>query len=135
MASFIQYVHRLSSRAQGFPGDPVAKTACQCRRHRRCGFDPWVGKIPGKGNGNPLQCSCLENPRDRGAWWAAVHGFAEPEMTKQLRESEQSNTCSVAQPFPPPGDLPDQGSNPSLPHLPPWKADSLPLAPPGNPEQ
>ena len=28
----------------------------------------------GKGNGNPLQCSCLENPRDGGAWWAAVHG-------------------------------------------------------------
>ena len=27
----------------------------------------------GEGNGNPLQCSCLENPRDRGAWWAAVH--------------------------------------------------------------
>ena len=30
--------------------------------------------IPGEGNGNPLQCSCLENPRDRGAWWAAVYG-------------------------------------------------------------
>ena len=28
----------------------------------------------GEGNGNPLQCSCLENPRDGGAWWAAVHG-------------------------------------------------------------
>ena len=28
----------------------------------------------GQGNGNLLQCSCLENPRDRGAWWAAVHG-------------------------------------------------------------
>ena len=28
----------------------------------------------GEGNGNPLQCSCLENPRDEGAWWAAVHG-------------------------------------------------------------
>ena len=28
----------------------------------------------GEGNGNPLQCSCLENPMDRGAWWAAVHG-------------------------------------------------------------
>ena len=28
----------------------------------------------GEGNGNPLQYSCLENPRDRGAWWAAVHG-------------------------------------------------------------
>ena len=31
----------------------------------------------GKGNGNPLQCSCLENPRDRGAWWAAVYGVAQ----------------------------------------------------------
>ena len=30
----------------------------------------------GEGNGNPLQCSCLENPRDGGAWWAAVHGVA-----------------------------------------------------------
>ena len=29
----------------------------------------------GEGNGNPLQCSCLENPRDGGAWWAAVHGL------------------------------------------------------------
>ena len=34
----------------------------------------------GEGNGNPLQCSCLENPRDRGAWWAGVHGVA----TEQL---------------------------------------------------
>ena len=31
----------------------------------------------GGGNGNPLQCSCLENPRDRGAWWAAVYGVAQ----------------------------------------------------------
>ena len=30
----------------------------------------------GEGNGNPFQCSCLENPRDRGAWWAAVSGVA-----------------------------------------------------------
>ena len=30
-----------------------------------------------EGNGNPLQCSCLENPRDRGAWWAAVYGVAQ----------------------------------------------------------
>ena len=29
---------------------------------------------PGEGNANPLQCSCLENPMDRGAWWATVHG-------------------------------------------------------------
>ena len=31
----------------------------------------------GEGNGNPLQCSCLENPRDEGAWWAAVYGVAQ----------------------------------------------------------
>ena len=30
----------------------------------------------GEGNGTPLQCSCLENPMDRGAWWAAIHGVA-----------------------------------------------------------
>ena len=30
-----------------------------------------------EGNGNPLHCSCLENPRDRGAWWAAVYGVAQ----------------------------------------------------------
>ena len=32
------------------------------------------GRCPGERNGNPLQYSCLENPMDRGAWWAAVHG-------------------------------------------------------------
>jgi len=31
----------------------------------------------GEGNGNPLQCSCLENPRDGGAWWAAIYGVAQ----------------------------------------------------------
>ena len=40
---------------------------------KRCGFEPWVGKIPGEGNGNPLQHSCLENSMDRGAWQATVH--------------------------------------------------------------
>ena len=33
-----------------------------------------VGSCIGEGNGNPLQCSCLENPRDGGAWWTAVYG-------------------------------------------------------------
>ena len=36
--------------------------------------DPWVGKIPWKGNGNSLQYSHLENSMDRAAWWDIVHG-------------------------------------------------------------
>ena len=41
------------------------------------GLIPGSGRSPGGGNGNPLQCSCLENPRDGGAWWAAVYGVAQ----------------------------------------------------------
>ena len=41
---------------------------------RDAGFIPVSGRSPGEGHGNPLQYSCLENPMDRGAWWAAVHG-------------------------------------------------------------
>ena len=41
------------------------------------GLIPVLGRSPGEGNGNPLQCSCLENPRDGGAWWAAVYGVAQ----------------------------------------------------------
>ena len=40
------------------------------------GLIPRSGRSPGEGNGYPLQCSCLENPVDRGAWWATVHGVA-----------------------------------------------------------
>ena len=40
------------------------------------GSIPGSGRSPGEGNGNALQYSCLENPRDGGAWWAAVHGVA-----------------------------------------------------------
>ena len=38
---------------------------------------PGSGRCPGGGHGNPLQYSCLENPMDRGAWWATVHGVSE----------------------------------------------------------
>ena len=42
------------------------------------GCESWtIREAIGEGNGNPLQCSCLENPRDGGAWWAAVYGVAQ----------------------------------------------------------
>ena len=43
---------------------------------RAVGSIPESGKCPGVGSGTPLQYSCLENPMDRGAWWAIVHGVA-----------------------------------------------------------
>ena len=50
----------------------------------------------GEGNGNPLQCSCLENPRDRGAWWAAVYGVAQSwTWLKRLSSSSSSSICSI----------------------------------------
>ena len=45
----------------------------------------------GEGNGNPLQCSCLENTRDGGAWWAAVYGVVQSQ-TRLKRLSSSSNT-------------------------------------------
>ena len=41
-----------------------------------------LDSIFGEGNGNPLQCSCLESPRDRGAWWAALYGVAQSDVTE-----------------------------------------------------
>ena len=43
---------------------------------RASGSIPGLGRSPGEGNGNPLQYSCLENPKNRGAWWATVRGVA-----------------------------------------------------------
>ena len=63
------------------------ETACQCRRHRRCAFDPWVEKIPGGRHGNTLQYSCLLNPIDRGAWRATVHRIAESGTTEVIEHT------------------------------------------------
>ena len=48
----------------------------------------------GEGNGNPLQCSCLENPRDGGAWWAAVYGVAQSQTWLKWLSSSSSNRVS-----------------------------------------
>ena len=59
----------------GFPGGSEVKaSACNAGD---LGLILGSGRSPGEGNGNPLQYSCLENPMDRGAWWAIVHGVAE----------------------------------------------------------
>ena len=64
------------------------ESACQRRRHQ---FNPCVGKVPGEGNGNPLQYSCLGNPMDRGVWRATVHGVAK----SQTRLSAKQQKCCI----------------------------------------
>ena len=49
----------------------------------------------GEGNGNPLQCSCLENPRDGGAWWADVYGVAQ--SWTRLKRLSSSRASPIAQ--------------------------------------
>ena len=57
----------------GFPGK---ESSCSARDSGDVGLIPGSGRSPGGGHGKPLQYSCLENPMDRGAWWATVHGVA-----------------------------------------------------------
>ena len=70
---------------RGFPGSSVGKEiACSA------GYPdpiPGSGRSPGEGNGNSLQCSCLENPMDRGACQATVHG-----VTRDRRFSDSTTT-------------------------------------------
>ena len=74
------------------------------------GYSPWGLKeldtteeltlsCIGEGNGNALQCSCLENPRDWGAWWAAVSGVAQSRT--QLKRLSSSNSMKYAVKNPP----------------------------------
>ena len=57
---------------------------------RDLGSIPGWGRYPGGGHGNPLQDSCLENPMDRGAWWATVHSVAQNQaQLKQLSTNAQ----------------------------------------------
>ena len=73
---------RTQESRHGLPrGVSGKEPACQCRRHNRHGFDPWVGRIPWRRKWHPLQYSFLGNPKDRGAWQATVHGVAESDMT------------------------------------------------------
>ena len=70
--------HKVWFSATSFMGFPAGTSdkepIYQWGRHKRCGFNPWFGKSSWKGHGNS---PCLENPMDRGAWWATVHGVTE----------------------------------------------------------
>ena len=65
----------------GFPGGSVVKNPpANAEDTGDTGLIPGSGRSPGGGNSNPLQCSCLENPMDRGAWWATVHRVAKSQI-------------------------------------------------------
>ena len=81
------------------------ESASQWRRCNWPGVDLWVGKIPGEGNGNSLQYSCLENLMNRGAWQTRVHGVIKSQTqlsythrqggNEFLHSHSLSNTCLV----------------------------------------
>ena len=63
-------------------GSSGKEPACQCRRLRDVGSISGSGRTPGGGHGNPLHYSYLENPMDRGAWWAQVHRITKRRTTE-----------------------------------------------------
>ena len=71
---------RLERIEYSFPGGSEVKASAWNAGDQ--GLIPGSGRSPGGGQGNPLQYSCLENPRDRGAWWAAVNGVAQSQTTE-----------------------------------------------------
>ena len=91
---FYPFLHGIRARPPegGFPNGSVGKeSACNARD---LGSIPRSGRSPGERNGNPLQCSCLENPRDSRAWWAAVYGVAQSWIElKRLSSSSSHSSC------------------------------------------
>ena len=69
----------------GFPGALLVKNPPANEGDiKNTGSIPWSGRSPGGGHSNPLQYSCLENPMDRGGWWATIHTLAqESDMTEK----------------------------------------------------
>ena len=81
----------------GFPGGSAVKNPPA--KQETWGSIPGSGRYPDEGNGNPLQYSCLKNPRNRGAWQTTVHGVTkELDMTEQLNNN--SNIVQMRKPRP-----------------------------------
>ena len=68
---------------RGFPSGSVVKNLPA--NAGAMGLIPGLGRSPGGGNGNPVKYSCLENPKDTGAWQAAVHGVAAEQAHTRMR--------------------------------------------------
>ena len=107
MESFVEvfgHLEHILQRRQWHP-TPVLLPGKSHGRRSLVGCSPWGRKeldtterlrfhfslsCIGEGNGNPLQCSCRENPRDRGAWWAAIYGVAQSWTRLQWLSSSSS---------------------------------------------
>ena len=74
-------------------GSDCKESACSMRDP---GSVPGLGRSPGGGNGYPLQCSCLENSVDRGAWQATVHEFAESDTTEVTLHTQLNGSAGTA---------------------------------------
>ena len=77
----------------GFPGGTSKEPACQCRRHKRHGFDPWVRKIPWRRAWQPTPAFSPEHPIERGDCWATVHGVTQ-NQTRLKRLSTYAHKVS-----------------------------------------
>ena len=86
---------------------------------------PGSGRSPGEGNGSPLPSSCPENPMHRGAWRGTVHSVTKSQTG--LSDCYYRQDYWSGSPFPPPGDLPDPGIEPT-PLSSHWQLGSLPLS-------
>ena len=74
----------------GFPGGSDDKEpACN---ERDLGSIARLGRSPGRGHGNPLQYSCPQNPMDRGAWWATVHGVTKSQIQLSYQALHTTDT-------------------------------------------
>ena len=78
----------------GFPGGSVVKKESTCQAGDAESIPGW-GRSPGEGNGNPLKCSCLENPMDREVWQATVHGVAKRHEHNLVTKQQQRTFLAV----------------------------------------
>ena len=79
----LDFIIMMLSLSLGFPGGTSGKElACQCRRPKRLGFNPWVRKIPQRRAWQPTAVFLLGESHGQGTWWVTVHGVTELGMTE-----------------------------------------------------